>query len=142
MECQEIPEEIINDSNRCITGRFIWFEGMLFFRPEKEGTSLNDYPLRLPNETHAGLNVHLADMTCWPAEKVVSFLPDWLEGYEALQAIHPEAVSMRLRENPIEVVIEKTAERLAVFLAQRLANHLQQKGDSDAESSSENSSGN
>lgn len=101
MQHQAIPEDIKNDSNRCITGRFIWLEGMLFFKPDKDGQSLHDHPLRLPNESHSGLNVHLAQMWFLPAEDVVSFAPEWLEGYEALWVIRPEAVSVEIPENPI-----------------------------------------
>lgn len=110
---QETAQAIEVDN--CITGRFIWVDGMLFFKPDKEGDSLHDLPLGLPLENFGVVNVHTAFMWCRPAKDVVSFAPEWLEGYEALCVIRPEAVSIPILEDPVERVLKKISGFLAVY---------------------------
>lgn|GEM_PF-6867480 len=83
------------DDGRPITGGFVWYQGMLFFKPNHD-KSLNGFVLALPNEAHPGLNVIKARILCVPANEVIPGIPNWLRDYETIIAILPEAVSIPL----------------------------------------------
>ena len=114
---QETAQAIEVDN--CITGRFIWVDGMLFFKPDKEGATLHDLPLGLPLENFGVVNVHTAFMWCRPAKDVVSFAPEWLEGYEALCVIRPEAVSIPIPKDPVQLMSKMIATSLVERASQR-----------------------